>query len=200
MLRYGDMEEVCQGFPDESFDAVVTDPPYPGEFLPLFGKLAEQAARLLVPGGVALVMSGQMHLPTVYELLTSQQELIYRWTIGYLTPGEETRIWGRTIWSGWKPVIALTKGEPRGAWTKDVATSEGADKSHHYWGQSLSGMTGIMDAFVLPNSRILDPFCGGSSTLVAALVLGHEVVGIDNDPEAIKASLERLRERDAKTA
>jgi len=192
-LIHGDMRQVCTEFPDESFDAIVTDPPYPGEYLPLFEALALAAKRLLVPGGTMLVMSGQTHLPEVLMLMT--KHITYRWTIAYLTPGKETRIWGRQIWTHWKPVLVFSKSGLIGDWAVDVVTSPAPDKEYHYWGQSLQGMRGLIDSFVLPNSRILDPFCGGGATIEAALDLGHECVGIDNDAEAILAIQERLNDK-----
>lgn len=198
-ILYGDMNDVCSKMPANSFDAIVTDPPYPSEFLPLFSDLAKHANRLLVNGGAALIMSGQTHLPDVYRRLTEQEDLFYRWTVSYLLPGKETRVWGRQMWTHWKPVIVLTKGTPKGEWVTDVVTSPEPDKEHHYWGQSLLGMTGLIDAFVLPKSRILDPFVGGGATIDAGRALGHYCVGIDNDKEAILATVERLKINDNKT-
>lgn len=199
-LIHGDMIDVCTTMPDASFDAIVTDPPYPGEFISLFSSLAEQASRLLVDGGVLLAMSGQNHLPEVYRRLTQFEAdgLFYRWTISYLLPGKEMRAWGRKIWNHWKPVIVLTKGSPQGDWATDVVTSPGPDKEHHYWGQSLLGMEGLIDAFVMPSSRILDPFVGGGATIDAARALGHECVGIDVDAESIMNTRRRLNDRQEK--
>lgn len=41
---------------------------------------------------------------------------------------------------------------------------------------------------------VLDPCCGGGTTLVAAKMLGRAVIGIDIDPEHCRISAERLRE------
>ena len=45
-----------------------------------------------------------------------------------------------------------------------------------------------------PNDRILDPFCGSGTTLVAAKGLGRCAVGVDIAPEAIELTNQRLRE------
>ena len=42
---------------DESVDCIITDPPYPQEFLPEYGKLSRFAARVLKPGGSCLAMA-----------------------------------------------------------------------------------------------------------------------------------------------
>ena len=160
------------------------------------GRLADVVIAEAVDGGVLVVMSGQTHLPEVYERLTQYEDLQYRWTVAYLMPGKtDVRVWGRTIWNRWKPVVVLTKGQPRGDWTIDVVTSPEADKQHHVWGQSLQGIVGLIDAFVLPESRILDPFVGGGTTIDAAINSGHTCVGIDNDPVAIEETLNRLNGR-----
>ena len=43
-----------------------------------------------------------------------------------------------------------------------------------------------------PNGRILDPFAGSGSTLVAARRLGFEFVGIEQDPSYCLTAKERL--------
>lgn len=192
-LIHGDMKDICSKMPENSFDAIVTDPPYPENYLYLFKELAKQAARLLVPNGVMLVMSGQTHLPAVLRLMS--RRIDYRWTAAYLTPGKETTIWGRKIWTHWKPIIVFENGDSGRNWTKDVITSPKPDKEYHHWGQSLQGITGLIDAFVLPESRILDPFVGGGTTIDAAINMGHTCVGIDNDTAAIKGTLNRLNGR-----
>ena len=58
-LHHGDFAEVSRALPDASVDVIITDPPYPKEYLPLYGQLAQVAGRLLKPGGALLVMVGQ---------------------------------------------------------------------------------------------------------------------------------------------
>jgi site-specific DNA-methyltransferase (adenine-specific) len=40
---------------------------------------------------------------------------------------------------------------------------------------------------------VLDPFCGSGTTLVAAQMLGRNCIGIDNSPDAIRITQERLK-------
>jgi hypothetical protein len=62
-LHTGDFREVLATLPPESVDAIITDPPYLLEYIPLFEPLAEHAARVLKPHGVLVVMVAHLHLP-----------------------------------------------------------------------------------------------------------------------------------------
>jgi DNA modification methylase len=45
-IYHGDFAEIMADLPSDSIEAVITDPPYPKEYLPLWEPLAEQSARL----------------------------------------------------------------------------------------------------------------------------------------------------------
>lgn len=49
----------------DSVDLILTGPPYDRDSVPLYGVLAEQAARWLKPGVVLLSYSGQLFLPEI---------------------------------------------------------------------------------------------------------------------------------------
>src|SRR5437867_2546518 len=84
-------------------DAIITDPPYPAEFIGEFDALGELAARALKPGGLLAAMVGQSHLPAYVEKLS--QHLDYRWCGAYLTDGSATRVHGRKVGTKWKPIL-----------------------------------------------------------------------------------------------
>ena len=42
--------------------------------------------------------------------------------------------------------------------------------------------------------RVLDPFCGSGTTLIAALALGRTAIGIDISPDAVEMTKQRIRE------
>ena len=82
-IRAGDFREVLADLRD--VDAVITDPPYGAEFLPLFGDLGAWADKVLKPDGVLVVMLGEMYLFEVGDMLRGYRP--YRWQACYLTPG-----------------------------------------------------------------------------------------------------------------
>jgi site-specific DNA-methyltransferase (adenine-specific) len=181
--------------PDASIDAIITDPPYPREFLPLYGDLAQLAARVLKPGGSLLVMCGQSYLPDVLNLMTPY--LAYHWTIAYLTPGgQAVQLWQRNVNTFWKPVLWFVNGDYTGKWAGDVSKSEvnDNDKRFHEWGQSESGMADLVNRCTKTGETILDPFCGAGTTGVAALRAGRRFIGADSEPTHVETTRRRLTE------
>ena len=175
---------------DRKFDWIITDPPYPKEFLPLYETLAERARELLKDGGLLVAMCGQSHIDEIYQRLSVH--LRYYWTAAYLTPGQPTPLRHTNVNTTWKPLLIFAKGNYSGKIFGDVFRSDGNDKSFHKWGQSESGMTDIVSKLSLAGESILDPFCGAGTTGIAALRHGCFFEGIDIDGENCKLSIARL--------
>ena len=57
------------GLEPESVDVILTDPPYPRDFVALYSDLSKTAARVLKPGGSLVAMVGQSYLPEVMSRL-----------------------------------------------------------------------------------------------------------------------------------
>lgn len=173
-----------------SVDAIITDPPYPEEYLPLYGELARQAKTCLSDDGILAVMCPQSHLPRILELMTPH--INYRWTMAYLTPGgQSVQIWPKKVNTFWKPIL-LFGGSPE--WIGDVAKSHtnDNDKIHHHWGQSESGMMDLVQKLTRPGQLVCDPFLGGGTTGVASLLLGRRFVGCDIDDSSVETAKRRI--------
>lgn len=168
-------------------DAIITDPPYPKEFLPLYGRLAELSR------GVPLVavMCGQSYFPEVLAAMVVH--LKYRWTLAYLTPGgQSAQQFDRKVNTFWKPVLLFGEAAE---WLGDVARSEvnDNDKDHHQWGQSESGMADLVGRLTKPGQLVCDPFVGGGTTAVVSMVLKRRFVGCDLEKKAVEETLLRVR-------
>jgi len=185
-----DIREAHKKIAAQSIDVIITDPPYPQEYIPLYEDLAKLAAHALKPGASMLAMVGQSYLPEILSLMTPHMR--YHWAVAYLTPGAHTQLWQREVMTGWKPVLWFTNGDYQGEWKYDVAKSEKPDKEHHEWGQSESGMADLIERFSYPGDTILDPFLGGGTTGVVALRMNRCFIGIDDDPEAIDTTTKRI--------
>ena len=190
-VHCGNFTDVSARFEPHSFDVIITDPPYPKEYLSLYGTLAEESVRLLKPGGSLVVMCGQSYLPEILALMVPH--LTYQWMSAYLTPGgQSAQLWTRKVNTFWKPILWFVNGTYSGDWKGDVLKSQENDKRFHGWGQSESGMADIVERFSLPGDTILDPFCGAGTTGVVAVEMGRKFTGIDIDPKAIEMTKERL--------
>jgi hypothetical protein len=187
-IRHGDFRDVLTDLTD--IDAIITDPPYPGEFLPLLGDLSVWADKVLKPDGVLAVLFGQTYLPDVYRLLEGGRP--YRWTAAYLTPGAGYASQARRVQSNWKPLL-IYGGGPR---IGDVIRSEGNDaaaKSHHKWGQDYAAFHSIVERLTKPGDTIADPFMGAGTTLLAAHALGRHAIGCDIEAEHVETARRRLQ-------
>jgi 16S rRNA G966 N2-methylase RsmD len=164
-----------------AMDTVITDPPYPEEFLPLYEELAKHCAKAGVK--VVAAMAGQSYLPHIYTAMS--KHLKYRWTIAYMTPGgQAVQQWQAKANTFWKPVLLFGESEE---WFGDVAASKpnDNDKRFHGWGQSESGMLELVDKLTKPGHLVCDPFVGGGTTAVACLALGRKFVGCDIDGDHV---------------
>lgn len=171
-------------------DCIITDPPYPAEYLDLYGDLSLVASRMLKPGGCVVAMVGHAHLPAYIEALA--RHLTYRWTCCYLASGPGTRVHAAAMRTQWKPLLVFERPGPRRFITLDVFRSDGPDKEHHHWGQGVGGFAEIVTRFTDPGDLVFDPFLGGGTTAIACRELGRRFIGCDTDTAAVAASRERL--------
>lgn len=186
-IRHGDFREVLADLAD--VDAIITDPPYPREYLPLLADLATWADKVLKPDGVLAVLMGQTWLPEVYRLLDGGRP--YRWTGCYLTPGNGYASHKARVQTNWKPLLVYGGG-PR---FTDIIRSGGTDayaKSNHKWGQDYEAFHTIVERLTQRGQTVVDPFMGSGTTLLAAHALGRHAIGCDIEAEHVTRAKERL--------
>lgn len=178
----------------ESYDLVLTDPPYPKEYLPLWSDLSEVASEVLKPSGFVVALAGKRHLPKEIERLG--EHLDWYWTLSI--PYED----GRKIEpntkavSTFRQVLVYQKPPYRNDKTTFQDTIEGSEreKNRENWQQSTRAFEELLDRFTEPGDRVLDPFMGTGSTLVACRSMGRHGTGIEIEEDRYQVARNWLRD------
>jgi site-specific DNA-methyltransferase (adenine-specific) len=193
-LLAGDMRDRLVDLPDASVDMIVTDPPYSREALPLWTALAEHAARLLVPGGVLVALTGKIMLDEVIARLA--EHLSWGWCYVQPLPGPSSRILARHVGQEYKPWLAFTRGAwPSGRidWHGDMLHGVPKMKDLYGWQQSEAPAGELIVRLSTDDALVLDPFAGSGSYGVAALLAGRRFVGVEIDVERAEITARRLK-------
>jgi len=181
---------------DNSLDIIITDPPYPREFLSCWSKLAEFASKKLKDGGVLIAACGHIYLPEIFNLM-NVKGLTYYWTECIYQPGKAAELNTKRLQTNWKPLLVYTKGEYKGTFQKtDVYISEyketKKDKEFHEWGQNHNVFSKIVTDWTYANSIVCDPFLGGGTTGVCCIQNKRKFVGIEINKQTFDIASERL--------
>lgn len=175
-----------------SVQLILTDPPYPSEYLPEWEKLGEFANKVLVPGGYLIAYCGHYSLPQVLDSL--RKHLEYFWIIA-LTQNKHSLVHSRHVFCDWKPLLIFYKPPlTLPDYFGDVINGKGMEKEHHDWQQGLPELEGLITNFCPKNGLILDPFAGSGTTLIAAKKLGRKAIGIEIDPQTASKMIKRIME------
>ena len=190
-ILHGDFRDALVDLPDGSVDAIITDPPYPDEFLPLWGDLAKMAERVLRPGAPLIAYTGQYRIKAVLDHLTGP--LTYQWMLNLELPGSNARFRGPNMIQTWKPVVICTAGT-WGAhdWFRDRVTSPAKDQELYEWQQNPDPVAELIRRYVPEGGLVLDPFAGVGSFGVAALSTGRRFLGVEMDDERHMTACERV--------
>lgn len=181
LILSGDFREVLADLESDSVSLLLTDPPYPEEFLPLWSDMAAFAARVLVPGGSLIAYSGHAHLPHV--LVRLSEHLTYWWTLALRHASGSQWLPGKFVIVGWKPLVWFVKGGRRDSLgIADYLTGSPPRKSigvEQNWSQGRDELLPLIEGLTRPDELIVDPFAGSGTVGEAALLLGRRFIGAE---------------------
>jgi 16S rRNA G966 N2-methylase RsmD len=181
-IRRGDFREVLAGIEPGSCALVLTDPPYPAEYLPLWSDLSKWSSEWLQDGGSMIAYCGQSNMPEVIERLG--EHMRYWWTIA-LIHGKTQMIPGKWVSAGWKPLLWYVKdGRANRAMLADTVKGGEARKTvptgdDGSWAQAIDPLVPIISALTAPGDLIIDPFAGSGTTGLAATRFGRRFIGAE---------------------
>jgi DNA modification methylase len=73
-----------------------------------------------------------------------------------------------------------------------VFVGTGADKRYHAWGQDEASARYYIDCLTKKGDLVLDPFCGGGTTVAMCKVLERECIAFELDPATAEIARERV--------
>ncbi len=194
-LYHADFQTILPELAPGSIGAVITDPPYPKAYLPLWRPLAALSSTILAPGGSLLSIVPHYAAPQI--LATVSEFLKWRWMLSMIqSAGAHPRM-AMGIEVGWKPIGWWVKGSwPNGRgfrkdWFKNQIAYADRREKLHKWEQSL-GWAEYCLKFVPDGELVVDPMAGAGTLLQAAQTAGHPAIGIDNDEQACETTAKRL--------
>ena len=176
-------------------DLIITDPPYPEEYLSLFSDLSRRAYEVLKPSGFLLCYSGELHLLEVMNRLS--EHLTYYWTIALNHNGNHQQVHARSVFCGWKPILVFQKPpfKKHTNYFYDCVTSSKKEKDGHEWQQGQDAVADLIERFSNPGDKILDLFAGSGTTLIAAKKLKRIPIGVEIEEKNIGIIKQRLEEK-----
>jgi len=195
MLYHGDAKSLP--IADNSIDLIFTDLPYLKGYLPCYQWLANEAARVLKPGGFVLAMCGGMYLNQIYRFF-DDSGLDYFWEFHHIHNGDAPYIWQRGVIAKSKSILAYSKGPamPRCGGVQSRFDSIGKMKLYHHWGQDVGSARYYIDYFSSKNGIVLDPFIGGGTSAIASELIGRKWIGADLDAQSLVITNERLSNKE----
>lgn len=218
----GNSFDLARSIPDESVALIFTDPPYDRNSLHWFRDLGLLASRILVDGGSLITFCGQYVLPEVLSLVApdipddedwakieltwpevydsegdrvwSHLSMNFFWVACCLHTGDTAQMREYGVKVKWKPMLWFVKGSfrrDRETWVEDLIVSK-QEKESHPWQQSVVEARHFIETLSSPGELIVDPFCGGGTTAVAAKQCGRSWWTADVDPRHVETARKRL--------
>lgn len=194
IVRLGDFRTILPSIPDGCVDLIFTDPPYDKETVPLYEDMAREAARILRPGGSLICYLGQYATADVCRLVGKHLKFLWPLCCYHEGPGQVMAFWGIRV--KWKPMLWFVNGGNRfdtSAVVEDLIVST-KEKSAHPWQQSVVEARYYIEKLTPSGGLVVDPFCGGGTTAVAAKLSGRKWITCELDPEYAAIATQRIKE------
>ncbi len=193
---HGDFYSYCMtNIKPNSINHIITDPPYPKEFLPLWSQLGEVANRVLKPSGFCIAYTGVYYLPEVLNRMS--EHLSFYWQMCMKLRGKHARVFPRNIYQLYRSIVIFQKApiKKQRFMTVDYFESDPQEeKALHPWQQAVLGFEVLLEKFTMPKQTILEPFAGAGTVGVACMKNNRKCILIEKDKSSINIIKGRLNE------
>jgi site-specific DNA-methyltransferase (adenine-specific) len=207
----GDCRDLLSYFPDNSIDAIITDPPFgidfigyedvaknPDAYWKWFYLIYWEFIRILKPGGFLAIWQTQLYYPYFWQWYGTDIHI-------YISAKNFVQLRKTPINYAYDPIIMKYKNGDILRPTKpkrnvDFYVSNTASLvSHpkrlergHPCPRPLDVCLEIIKNFVVPNGIVFDPFLGSGTVVLASKQLGHNFIGIEREQKYIDIANARL--------
>lgn len=212
-IIHGEALEVMRTFEPQTFDAIVTDPPYATTNdagsavaskahapLPRETQFYEAWLReilavwrvILKPTGAAWLTidwRGAVCLDNALQRLGFLPAEVGVWDKGGLGQGYLLRRTYECFAVARMPEFRRLRADVPDVWRVNWAAGR---REHHAAEKPIALLDRALDVVARAGALILDPFAGSGSTGVAALRSGRRFVGVEREPEFCRVARERL--------
>jgi site-specific DNA-methyltransferase (adenine-specific) len=206
-LYYGDCIEVMQKFSSESFDMILTDPPYVARYQDREGRslhgdfsfdwivpATKQMARVLKTHGVMISFYGWHHV----ERFMSAWKDVGLQPVGHLVfPKSYASKTGYLRYQHECAYVLVHKNadiKPNFIMS-DVRDWKYSGNILHPTQKPVKPLIRLIECFTKEGGLVLDPFMGSGSSLVAARSCNRRSVGIEIDSKYFESAKRRLQYR-----
>jgi len=182
-----------QVFENGEVDLILTDPPYPAEFLPLWKDLFVMAKKVLKPNGFLIAYSGQMYLDKIFKY-ADEAGLDYYWMIN-IEFTKKPLVHGRKVLNEWKPILVFQNGlKQHDRVFSDKINMSYTEREMHdlNWGQTVEPFEFLLDRFSNEMDLVFEPFAGTGTTLLACKNKKRRCIGTELEESYIDLIKGRL--------
>lgn len=180
---------------DNSIDLILTDPPYPKEFLELWKDLFILAKRVLKENAFLVAYSGQMYLDSIFKY-ADEVGLNYYWMLN-IEFTKKPLIHPRKIINEWKPILVFQNGlKQNNKVVADKIKMDYSEREMHdlNWGQTIEPFEFLLDRFSNEMDLVLEPFAGTGTTLIACKNKKRKCIGTEVNESYIDLIKGRLND------
>ncbi|WP_024549036.1 DNA methyltransferase [Siccibacter turicensis] len=199
----GDSTQIMAGFPAQSIDFILTDPPYLVGFTDRSGRsiandknddwvspASREMFRVLKRDSLAVSFYGWNRVDT---FMAAWKAAGFR-VVGHIVFTKPYASKSAFVGYQHESAYVLAKGRPAlpAAPLPDVLPWEYTGNRHHPTEKPVSALQPLIESFTRPGDIVLDPFAGSGSTCVAAELAGRRWIGIELLEQYHTAGLRRL--------
>ena len=204
----GDCIDVMRAMPWASVDFILTDPPYLVNYRDRSGRSVvnddndawvkpafRQMHRVLRPHSLCVSFYAWNKIDT---FMAAWREAGFA-VVGHIVFRKRYSSNARFLSYRHESAYLLAKGRPAlpASPVPDVLDCQYSGNRLHPTQKPVQPLKTLIGAFTKPGEKVLDPFCGSGSTLVAAQELGRQFIGIELDEQHHRTATDRLRHREA---